>query len=321
MRSRRSTRCSSRDAPFHIHFSDIAYANRNEKHHLPYGEGTLRADPLREALERFDRPATVISESPDEASSQAIKAVLTGCVPWPRSSVRGHVERPRSPRARRRARTNVSSTIARFVVAVADAQECRERFERFDPVPPEAGGSQDIVGLAQEALRLVVSSLSSPHEAERQSRRRARRDIRGTDGLPRLESEPLRFVEPSLFEQRLGEQALALDECSPVLERLQDPDRLAQDHLCACGIVPLQRHDAEPVQRPAERHGGTALGEEGARFLERGLGVGESPLERRLPRPMHEGSSRASSGSPLSPASSIARANGSQARSVSRRAL
>jgi deoxyribonuclease IV len=63
-------------APFHVHFSDIAYANRNETKHLPYGEGTLRADPLRAALERFDRPATVISESPDEASSQAIRAVL-----------------------------------------------------------------------------------------------------------------------------------------------------------------------------------------------------------------------------------------------------
>ena len=62
--------------PFHIHFSDIAYANRNEKHHLPYGEGTLRADPLREALDRFERPATVISESPDQASSQAIKVIL-----------------------------------------------------------------------------------------------------------------------------------------------------------------------------------------------------------------------------------------------------
>ena len=37
-------------APFHIHFSDIAYANRNETKHLPYGEGTLRAEPLREAL-------------------------------------------------------------------------------------------------------------------------------------------------------------------------------------------------------------------------------------------------------------------------------
>ncbi|MGH3072783.1 MAG: TIM barrel protein [Gaiellaceae bacterium] len=62
--------------PFHIHFSDIAYANRNETKHLPYGDGTLRAEPLRQALDRFDRPATVISESPDETSSQAIKAVL-----------------------------------------------------------------------------------------------------------------------------------------------------------------------------------------------------------------------------------------------------
>src|ERR1700693_1018086 len=29
-------------APFHVHISDIAYANRNESRHLPYGEGTLR---------------------------------------------------------------------------------------------------------------------------------------------------------------------------------------------------------------------------------------------------------------------------------------
>jgi deoxyribonuclease-4 len=63
-------------APFHIHFSDIAYANRNETKHLSYGEGTLRADPLGEALARFERPATVISESPDEESHQAIRAVL-----------------------------------------------------------------------------------------------------------------------------------------------------------------------------------------------------------------------------------------------------
>jgi len=53
-------------APFHIHFSDIAVANRNETTHLPYGEGTLRAEPLRDALKRFKRPATVISESPGE---------------------------------------------------------------------------------------------------------------------------------------------------------------------------------------------------------------------------------------------------------------
>ena len=65
-------------APFHIHFSDIAFANRNETKHLPYGEGTLRAEPLCDALVRFERPATVISESPDERSSQAIRAVLVG---------------------------------------------------------------------------------------------------------------------------------------------------------------------------------------------------------------------------------------------------
>ena len=65
-----------RGAPFHIHFSDIAFANRNETKHLSYGEGTLRAEPLAEALARFDRPATVISESPDEDSSQEIARLL-----------------------------------------------------------------------------------------------------------------------------------------------------------------------------------------------------------------------------------------------------
>ena len=63
-------------APFHIHISDIAYANRNETKHLRYGEGTLRAEPLGEALAGFDRPATVISESPDEESHRAIRAAI-----------------------------------------------------------------------------------------------------------------------------------------------------------------------------------------------------------------------------------------------------
>ena len=63
-------------APFHIHFSDIQYANRNETKHLPYGEGTLRAEPMRAALAAFDRPVTVISESPDEASTREIQLIL-----------------------------------------------------------------------------------------------------------------------------------------------------------------------------------------------------------------------------------------------------
>jgi deoxyribonuclease IV len=64
------------DAPFHIHFSDIQFANRNETKHLPYGEGTLRAEPLREALAQFERPATVISESPTAESTDQIKEIL-----------------------------------------------------------------------------------------------------------------------------------------------------------------------------------------------------------------------------------------------------
>ena len=63
-------------APFHIHFSDIQFANRNETKHLPYGEGTLRAEPLAEALARFARAATVISEAPDADSTEAIRAAL-----------------------------------------------------------------------------------------------------------------------------------------------------------------------------------------------------------------------------------------------------
>ena len=63
-------------SPFHIHFSDIAYANRNETKHLPYGEGTLRAGPLGEALRAFERDATVISESPDEESHRQIGEAL-----------------------------------------------------------------------------------------------------------------------------------------------------------------------------------------------------------------------------------------------------
>jgi deoxyribonuclease-4 len=66
------------DVPFHVHFSAIAYANRNETRHLPYGQGTLRAEPLRDALARFDRDATVVSESPDLDSHRAIRDILTG---------------------------------------------------------------------------------------------------------------------------------------------------------------------------------------------------------------------------------------------------
>jgi deoxyribonuclease-4 len=85
-------------APFHVHFSDIAYANRNETKHLPYGEGTLRAEPLGEALARFERTATVISESPDEESHQAIRAALASAADSSsrRSKASASASRPRA---------------------------------------------------------------------------------------------------------------------------------------------------------------------------------------------------------------------------------
>jgi deoxyribonuclease-4 len=89
------------EAPFHIHFSDIAFANRNETKHLPYGEGTLRAEPLADALRSQTRPATVISESPDEESSQAIRAVLVAAAkssPRRSSTPAASASRPRERR-------------------------------------------------------------------------------------------------------------------------------------------------------------------------------------------------------------------------------
>ncbi|MDX6507311.1 MAG: deoxyribonuclease [Gaiellaceae bacterium] len=86
-------------APFHVHFSDIAYANRNETKHLPYGEGTLRAEPLKQALRKFRRAATVISESPDLESTHAIQAVLAAAARTPSrraSSSSASSSRPRS---------------------------------------------------------------------------------------------------------------------------------------------------------------------------------------------------------------------------------
>jgi deoxyribonuclease-4 len=85
-------------SPFHVHFSDIAFANRNETKHLAYGEGTLRAEPLGKALRKFRRPVTVISESPDEASHQAIREALRSSAARRSSTTASSSSRPRSRR-------------------------------------------------------------------------------------------------------------------------------------------------------------------------------------------------------------------------------
>ena len=164
-------------APFHIHFSDIQFANRNETKHLPYGEGTLRADPLREALAAFERPATVISESPDEASSQAIR---TGA---------GAVARSRSNGLD------------------APAQPPLERVV--------AGGLGDGDGLSRAAPRLRRND-PAPHARAPATTPQAPRDHASSRPTVSFGSErvALRLVDPAASEHDVGELSLRLDDAS-----------------------------------------------------------------------------------------------------------
>jgi len=70
--------------PLHIHFTDVSYGPRGEIEHIPYGQGTLRIDPMVEALLEVGGEAVVISEARDPESTrrmhEAARSVL-GLVP------------------------------------------------------------------------------------------------------------------------------------------------------------------------------------------------------------------------------------------------
>lgn len=62
--------------PLHTHFSDVLYGEKGEIRHIPYGEGTLRAAPLVRAAREAGVRMTVISESRDARSHDAIHVEL-----------------------------------------------------------------------------------------------------------------------------------------------------------------------------------------------------------------------------------------------------
>ena len=212
-------------APFHIHFSDIAYANRNETKHLPYGEGTLRAEPLRDALARFERPATVISESPDEASSQAIKAVLYAGV-------------------ERRVAGDLGLVLLGLVDAATLAQEARERRQQLAPDQVQLLALDDRDRLAQQLLGLLVAALGGAHDPERHPRRRARDRVVRADRLARLERVPLGLVDLPAHDQHLREPALALAERAAVLQRLRM--RIASRNWRSAAMRSPRRRSTQP---------------------------------------------------------------------------
>ena len=62
--------------PLHSQFTDNAFGPKGELRHVPYGEGTLRAVPLAEAIVETGLRTIVISEAKDDASHDAILADL-----------------------------------------------------------------------------------------------------------------------------------------------------------------------------------------------------------------------------------------------------
>lgn len=62
--------------PLHTQFSDVLYGDMGEIRHLPYGEGTLRAEPLVRAAREAGIRMTVISESRDMRSHDAIHSEI-----------------------------------------------------------------------------------------------------------------------------------------------------------------------------------------------------------------------------------------------------
>jgi len=92
--------------PLHTQFSDVQYGEVGEIRHIGYGEGTLRVGPLVEAARSAGMRMTIISESRDGESHDAIYSDIAGTLndlaPIEREGVAvasGAVEFPVEPRA------------------------------------------------------------------------------------------------------------------------------------------------------------------------------------------------------------------------------
>ncbi len=91
--------------PLHTQFSDVLYGEAGEIRHIAYGEGTLRAAPLAGAVREAGLRITVISESRDRPSHDAIhreiRQTLAAPLPEPAGFpiASGLVDFPTVPRA------------------------------------------------------------------------------------------------------------------------------------------------------------------------------------------------------------------------------
>src|SRR5262249_56288175 len=100
-----------------------------------------------------------------------------------------------------------------------------------------------------------------------------RGDVMRADRLPGGERETLGLLDLAPLDQQLRESPLHLAQGRAILERLQDADRLAEVPLRSGDVAPAPDHPGEVVERAGERPGGSRLGEQDARLLERRLGI------------------------------------------------
>src|SRR5204862_494546 len=106
-----------------------------------------------------------------------------------------------------------------------------------------------------------------------------------SDGLTGDQRQPFGLLRAILFEQELGEGALALAEGRAILERGENPDRFAEEALRPRKLALAPRHPRREVERAAERPGGSGFGEVPASGLQRGVGSVELPaIEMELTR-------------------------------------
>src|SRR5918999_445129 len=190
------------------------------------------------------------------------------------SLVRGGVA---APECRKLSQTSVVR--GRILVTAPLSQKADERLEQLELGATEVRSLDPCEGLAEELLGLFVPALCGPYSRER-GRRRDRRDVLRPHRLTRCDRELLGLVESAQLDEELGEAPLALAERRPVLERLQDSDRLAEDPLGTLALAPPARGPTGVVEGATERPGRVGLRQERRGLFERRFGLFELvPLE------------------------------------------
>ena len=124
---------------------------------------------------------------------------------------------------------------------------------------PVARRPDDLVGLAEQLLGLVVTSLRCAHEPQREPARRVGPDVARSRRVWRASSASRSASSSLPSSSSTWARSRWLSTRVPaVLDGLEDPDRVAQECIRARQIAPFPDGDREIVQRTSVRQRGPA---------------------------------------------------------------